>query len=137
MRWEHFRHGADVGVRGVGASRDDAFEQAAIAMIAAIVDPTTVRCSTSIAIRCDAPDDELLLVDWLNALIYEMAALDMLFGRFDVTIRDHALAAMAWGEPFDRTRHQTSVEVKGATYSELRVAKRDDGTWVAQTVVDV
>src|SRR5690349_10924254 len=137
MTWEHFRHGADVGVRGIGASCDDAFEQIAIAMTAVIVDPTTVLCSTSIEIRCNAPDRELLLVDWLNALIYEMAARDMLFGRFDVTIRGHTLVATAGGEPFDRTRHQTSVEVKGATYSELCVARRDDGTWVAQTVVDV
>ena len=137
MSWEHFSHGADVGVRGSGASRDEAFAQAAIAMTAAIVDPAAVICSTSIEIRCDAPDDELLLIDWLNALIYEMAARDMLFGRFDVTIRDHALVATAWGERLDRARHQTSVEVKGATYAELRVAQRGDGTWVAQTVVDV
>ena len=36
------------------------------------------------------PDDELLLVDWLNALIYEMATRRMLFGRFDVTIEGSA-----------------------------------------------
>lgn len=137
MGWEHFRHGADVGVRGIGASRDEAFEQAAIAMTAAIVDLSAVRSSTSIEIHCSAPDDELLLVDWLNALIYEMATRDMLFVRFDVTIHDHDLDATAWGESLDRTRHQTTVEVKGATYAELRVVGRDDGTWVAQTVVDV
>ena len=31
--WEHFEHQADVGVRGIGRSRDEAFEQAALAWL--------------------------------------------------------------------------------------------------------
>lgn len=41
-RWEHFPHEADMGVRGIGASREAAFEQAALALTAVITDPTTV-----------------------------------------------------------------------------------------------
>jgi tRNA nucleotidyltransferase (CCA-adding enzyme) len=81
---------------------------------------------------------ELLLADWLNALIYEMATRNMLFGRFEVRILgDCSMTATAWGERVDRARHQPAVEVKGATYTGLSVAKRDDGLWVAQCVVDV
>jgi len=54
-----------------------------------------------------------------------------------VTLHGHALEARAWGEPIDRERHKPAVEVKGATYTALSVARRDDGTWVAQCVVDV
>jgi len=137
MGWEHFRHGADVGVRGCGDSRQEAFERVALALSAVIVDPSVIRAETPIAIRCEAPDDELLLIDWLNALIYEMATRRMLFGRFDVSLVGHALVARAWGESVDREWHQPTVEIKGATYTELRVGQRDDGTWVAQCVVDV
>jgi SHS2 domain-containing protein len=137
MAWEHFPHGADIGVRGAGATRDEAFEQAALALTAVVADPATVAATTEVEIRCAAPDDELLLADWLNALIYEMATRRMLFGRFAVTLAGHALAARAWGEPVDRARHRPAVEVKGATYTGLSVARRDDGTWVAQCVVDV
>lgn len=137
MGWEHFRHGADIGVRGCGDSRQEAFEQVALALSAVIVDPTVVRTETPIAIRCEAPDDELLLIDWLNALIYEMATRQILFGRFDVSLAGHTLAARAWGESVDRELHQPTVEIKGATYTELRVGQRGDGTWVAQCVVDV
>ena len=42
-RWEHFEHDADVGVRGWGHTRAEAFEQAAVAMTAAITDPELVR----------------------------------------------------------------------------------------------
>jgi SHS2 domain-containing protein len=137
MVWEHFPHGADIGVRGVGATRDEAFEAAALALTAVVSEPTTVAARTEVEIRCTAPDDELLLVDWLNALVYEMATRRMLFGRFAVEITGHALTARAWGEPLDRERHRPAVEVKGATYTGLSVARRDDGAWVAQCVVDV
>ena len=41
-RWEHFPHDADIGVRGIGASKEEAFEQAALALTAVLTDPRTV-----------------------------------------------------------------------------------------------
>jgi tRNA nucleotidyltransferase (CCA-adding enzyme) len=137
MAWEHFPHGADIGVRGIGTTRSEAFEQAACALTAVVADPARIAADMLVQIRCEAPDHELLLADWLNALILEMATRDMLFARFAVAIRDHVLEAKAWGEPLDRVRHQPAVEVKGATYTALSVTQRDDGMWVAQCVVDV
>jgi SHS2 domain-containing protein len=137
MSWEHFAHGADVGVRGIGATREEAFEQVALALTAVVTEPAGVAGREPVKIEREAPDDELLLADWLNALIYEMATRRLLFGRFAVRLRDHRLEATAWGEPLERARHRPVVEVKGATYTALSVAQRDDGAWVAQCVVDV
>lgn len=134
--WEHFEHDADVGVRGFGATLSEAFEQAALAMTAVVADPVSVEPRESVRVACEAADDELLLVDWLNALVYEMAVRRMLFGRFRVEIRGHRLAAEALGEPVSVPRHRPAAEVKGATLTALRVA-RSDGGWLAQTVVDV
>jgi SHS2 domain-containing protein len=135
--WSHFPHGADIGVRGEGASLAEAFAFAAEAMTAVITEPHTVAQTTAVSIHCQAPDPELLLVDWLNALILEMATRHMLFSRFDVSIEEELLNATAWGEPVDITRHRPAVEVKGATYTALEVRQRADGRWVAQCVVDV
>jgi len=137
MVWEHFPHEADIGVRGIGATRSEAFEQAAQALTAVVTDPARVESTTTVTIRCEAPDDELLLVDWLNALIFEMATRNMLFGRFAVTLHEHVLEGSARGEAVDRSRHHPAVEVKGATYTALSVKRRDDGLWVAQCIVDV
>lgn len=134
--WEHYEHEADIGVRGVGATKAEAFEQAALAMTAAIADPHGIRPLERIGVQCEAPDEELLLAEWLNALVYEMATRRMLFSRFAVTLEDHKLLGNAWGEPVDTARHHPAVEVKGATYTTLRVARDGDG-WVAQTVIDV
>jgi len=134
--WEHFEHGADIGVRGFGPSIARAFEQAALAMTAVITDPAGVHPREAVEIRCEAPDDELLLAQWLNALVAEMAVRRMLFSRFEVQIDGHRLTGRALGEPTSVARHQPAVEVKGATCTALRVAPADGG-WLAQTVVDV
>lgn len=136
-RWEHFPHEADMGIRGIGITKSQAFEQAALAMTAVITDPQRVDPQMEKHFHCEAPDDELLLVDWLNALIYEMACGHMVFGRFDVTITDHHLKAIALGEPVDRIKHEPAVEIKGATYTELSVRQIEGNGWVAQCVVDV
>jgi SHS2 domain-containing protein len=134
--WEHYPHQADVGVRGMGASKAEAFEQAALAMTAAVADLHSVHPLQRISVHCQAPDEELLLAEWLNALVYEMATRRMLFSRFAITLEDHELLGSAWGEPVDPARHHPAVEVKGATYTTLRVAREGEG-WMAQTVIDV
>lgn len=136
-RWEHFAHEADIGVRGIGASKEEAFEQAAIALTAVILDPPELAAHEMVEITCEAPDDELLLVDWLNALVYRMATRRLLFGRFEVHLDGHCLRAKAWGEPINVARHQPAVEIKGATLTSLRVGQEIDGSWIAQCVVDV
>jgi tRNA nucleotidyltransferase (CCA-adding enzyme) len=135
-RWEHFAHGADMGVRGCGPTKPAAFEQAALALTAVVTDPASVVAREPVAIACEAPDDELLFAEWLNRIVYEMATRRMLFSRFAVTLDGGRLAATAWGERVDVARHHPAVEVKGATYTALRVAP-EGGGWVAQTVVDV
>lgn len=135
-RWEHYEHGADIGVRGFGATQAEAFEQAALALSAVVVDLSAVHDLEKLKIDCEAPDRELLFAEWLNALIYEMSTRKMLFSRFEAKIEGGRLSAEVWGEPVDVARHRPAVEVKGATYTTLRVA-REGGQWVAQTVVDV
>jgi tRNA nucleotidyltransferase (CCA-adding enzyme) len=135
--WQHFEHGADIGVRGLGTSKAQAFEQAAMALTAVITDPAQVALRQSVDIACEAADDETLFVAWLNALVYEMAVRRMLFGRFEVRIDGHRLQASAVGEPVAPLRHRPAVEVKGATYTALHVGQAANGQWLAQTVVDV
>jgi SHS2 domain-containing protein len=134
--WEHFPHDADVGVRGFGATVAEAFEQAAKALTA-VVTNADVEPKGSVEVRCEAPDLELLFVEWLNAIIYEMAVRQMLFGRFAVRIEGGRLEGMLWGEPVDVARHAPACEPKGATYTALKVAPDANGVWSAACVVDV
>lgn len=134
--WEHFEHRADIGIRGFGKTQAEAFEQAALAMTAIITDPALIEAQRVVRISCKDEDHELLLVDWLNALVYEMATRRMLFSRFEVTLDGACLKGRAWGEAIDVVRHHPAVEVKGATYTELAL-RRSGICWMAQCVVDV
>jgi tRNA nucleotidyltransferase (CCA-adding enzyme) len=134
---ELFAHGSDIGVRGIGPTRVAAFEQAALALTMAVSDPASIAPLQTVDVSCVAPDDAFLLLDWLNALIYEMSTRRMVFGRFAVSIEGDRLEGRAWGEPIDPARHMPAVEPKGATLTALRVERRGDGAWVAQCIVDV
>ncbi|HSN51307.1 MAG TPA: archease [Woeseiaceae bacterium] len=135
--WEHFEHDADIGLRASAASREGLYEAMAEALTALVTDPGRVRAEESVAIHCEAPDDALLLTDWLNALIYEMATRGMLFGDWRVTCHGRVLDAVVKGERVDRVRHEPVVEVKGATYTALSVNRDSAGTWHGQCIVDV
>ena len=134
--WEHFEHQADIGVRGTGKTQAGAFEQAALAMSAIITELSLINPRDKVTITCEEMDPELLLVDWLNALIFKMSTRHMLFSQFKVYIDNGQLKASAWGEPINIKRHQPAVEIKGATYTELAVYKSQE-QWTAQCVVDV
>lgn len=135
--WQHYPHGADIGIRGFGASLASAFEQAAVALTAVITDPGKVREKESVIIKCNNVDPELLFTDWINSIIYEMAVRKMLFSGFKVDLNGDKLIAEISGEQVDILRHQPAVEIKGATFTTLKVIQNSDLEWMVQTVVDV
>jgi SHS2 domain-containing protein len=134
--YENFAHDADIGVRGRGSTLAEALANTGRALTAVVADPSSVREVLSVEIACEASDPEVLLFDWLNALVFEMATRRVLFARYEVKVEGASLAARAFGEPVEVARHHPAVEVKGATWTGLRVA-RESGTWIAECVVDV
>lgn len=135
--WEHYSHPADMGIRGFGAGKEEAFAQAALALTAVIAELSRVQPKKEIEICCEEQDDEALFVSWLNALIYQMATRNMLFSKFDVSIKNHQLLAKVWGDTLNVEKHRPVVEVKAATYADLKVAQNADGSWLAQCIIDV
>jgi len=139
---EQFGHGADVGVRGRGATPGEAFAGAALALEALFArDPASVRAEREETFDCQAPELEGLLVDFLDELIFLFATRRLVFCRFDVVVEEDtpgefSLRAKAFGERWNPSRHEATVEPKGATFTALRVGREKDG-WVAQCVVDV
>jgi SHS2 domain-containing protein len=134
--FETFAHDADIGVRGRGGTLAEAFANAGRALTAVVTDPASVHEVLSVEIACEASDPELLLFDWLNALVFEMATRRVLFARYEVKAEGAVLRARAFGEPVEVARHHPAVEVKGATWTGMRVA-REGGSWIAECVVDV
>ena len=136
VQYEIFEHEADIGIRGIGSTIEEACGNAALAMYSVMVRIDAVKAQEKRTVTVSAPDVELLLVEWLNALLSLSDIERMVFSQFEVKIVGTTLAGIAWGETLDRIRHQPVVEVKGATYHMLRVDKVAD-RYLAQCVVDV
>jgi SHS2 domain-containing protein len=134
--YETFEHGADIGIRGFGRTMAEAFENTAIALYSVMVNIPAVEASEKRSVTVSAPDNELLLIEWLNALLSLSDIEHMVFSKFKVTMERTSLAGTAWGEKLDQERHEPNVEIKGATYYMLKVTEAD-GRFVAQCVVDV
>jgi tRNA nucleotidyltransferase (CCA-adding enzyme) len=135
--WEHFPHGADIGIRGTGPSFAAALEQVALALTAVVTPPERVAVRETVEVACDAPGPDELLYDWIDTIVYEMATRGMVFGAFEVDVSETHLAGRLGGESVDRERHEPAIEVKGPTYTQLLVSHDADGRWLAQCVVDV
>lgn len=138
-RFEYLDHTADVEVRGVGDTVEEAFCAAAAGMFDLMVDLEKVSPRTRLPVEVSAPRLELLLVEWLSALLGEKEVSGLIFSRFVARIgkasEGFRLCGEGWGEPIDPSRHCPKLEVKGVSYAGLRVEERD-GCWIAQCVLD-
>lgn len=141
MAFEHFEHKADVGVRGIGATLEEAFAECAKAMYEVMVDTSKVADSEMVEVSIKAADLDALLVEWLNALLYEGDVKGLFFGKFEVEQvgeenGEAVLKGVAIGEKQDEEKHEAKTEVKAATYSGMKVYE-EGGKWIAQCIVDV
>ncbi len=140
--YETFEHGADIGIRGIGRSLEEAFVNAAKALFSLmVVNLEEVRPERRVEVKAEGESLEELFLDWLNRLLAEAGMENLVFSEFDCRIHTHSqqafsLEGWARGEPIDPERHELGEEVKGATYTMLKVDKEGD-FWVAQCVVDV
>lgn len=135
-RWEFFSHDADIGIRGIGETPAHAFEMAAKALTAVVVDPEKIASQKTVAIELEEMDLDFLFFEWINHLINEMNTQKMLFRSFDVTICDQKLIATASGDELKNIWADLSVKIKSATFTELKVTHHN-GKWTAQCIVNI
>jgi SHS2 domain-containing protein len=137
--FEVFDHTADIGLRVRAKALEELFCEAGVGLFSLIVSNVeTVRSDERVDISIAAREGELdfLLFDWLNELLFTFDSKKMLLARFDVSIRDSQLKAVAWGEPLDPTRHRLEHEVKAITYHGLKVTQEAD-SWEAEVILDI
>src|SRR5262249_36576360 len=111
-------------------------ETAACLFSAVLEDIASVRPEQSITVELAGTDREFLLFDWLRELLLKFDADHLVFGQFEVNVRDDGLTAIAHGEPLEPARHLLAHEVKAITYHELKVVRDGDG-WLAEVIVDI
>jgi SHS2 domain-containing protein len=135
--YELFEHTADLGLRVRAGDLNTLFAEAAECLFSAVLeDIASVQPKTIVTVELTGTDREFLLFDWLRDLLMRCDEDHVVFGKFEVQVREDGLTGTAWGEPLDPTRHLLAHEVKAITYHELKVEKTADG-WLAEVIVDI
>ena len=131
---------SDLTVRLDGPSLQAVFRAASEALLAATLDnPDAVEPRLARDLRLREPDLDLLLLRFLNELIYLRDAERLLLRAGRVRIRrdgEVELEARLQGERIDPVRHDLAGEVKATTAHGLRVEEWGSG-WRARITFDV
>ena len=132
----YFDHEADIGIIGRGQTIEKAFVNAAEALFAIMIDNlNAIQKKASVNIHFTESDSEIALVIWLNLLVGEARAHNLIFGHFTLTHKNNDWHGEAFGEPW-HDQMIRGTEVKGATLTMLSVRVKN-GIWEARCVVDV
>ena len=124
--FEIVNHTADVGIRAYGADMNEAFANAAKGLFSLITEFDDVAEVVPRDIELTAPDQESLLVGWLNELIYLFDTENLIFKRFDITqLSDTHLKARSYGYKVDSSKHKLKMGVKATTYHMLKIDKNN------------
>jgi len=134
--YELIDHTADVGIRVTAASPDALFETAALALTELMTDTATVEPRLERSMELKEESLDLLLVCWLQEILYLMDTEGLVFSVFEVRIEGTALQATLRGEPFNPEVHPRKSDVKAVTYHHLEVATHGDG-WEARVILDI
>ena len=140
-KFEFLEHTADVLISAHGASLEQAFENAALAMFEVMTDTTKINPIEKDTVEVEAEDEYALLYSWLEALLVKFEVNGMLCSKFEILgLEDNSegfkLKANIWGEKFNAEKHPQKVAVKAVTYHRMEIIKEHDKVTV-EFILDI
>jgi SHS2 domain-containing protein len=135
--FEIIDHTADIGIVAYGADIKQVFANAALGLFNLMADLDNLKEDVEREIELSAEDVEVLLVEWLNELIYISEVEHIIFKRFEINeLSNTQLKATCFGEKIKPGQHRLKREIKAATYHMLRLNK-EDGSYKVQIIFDI
>jgi len=140
-KFEFLEHTADVLISAHGASLEQAFENAALAMFEVMTDTKKINTIEKDTVEVEAEDEYALLYSWLEALLVKFEVNGMLCSKFEILgLEDNSegfkLKANVWGERFNAEKHPQKVAVKAVTYHRMEIIKEHDKVTV-EFILDI
>ncbi len=135
--FEIIEHTADIGIVAYGTDIKQVFANAALGLFNLMADLDNLKESVKREIELSAEDVEVLLVEWLNELIYISEVEHILFKRFEINeLSNTRLKATCFGEKIKAGQHRLKREIKAATYHMLKLNK-ENGTYKVRIIFDI
>jgi len=141
MSYEFLEHTADVKFTASGDSLEEVLSSAGEALMATMLDPSTVREGKEVELEAEGDDLEELLFSWLEEVVFLFSAEALVFRKFEVekvekTDEGYCARGRGIGERADPGRHRFETEVKAVSYHQMEVKQVDSG-WEATVILDV
>lgn len=124
MNENYFDHDADIGIIGRGKTLENCFTDAAYAMFSLMSDISKIKPQQTFQVNFEEDDVELVLVTWLNLLLTQANAHNVIFSQFHISHVGNRWHGEAVGEPWCANMER-GTDVKGATLTMLSVKKID------------
>ena len=135
--YETFPHTADLGLRIQAGDFQALLSEAGRALFATLVaNLDEVQLVEEREVRIEGDDQEYLLFDWLNELLYTYQKDRIVLAEFHTHAVPEGLQATCRGELLDLSRHQPDHDIKAITYHGLEVVETN-GRWLAEVIVDI
>jgi len=124
--YESLPHTTDAYIQATGSTLEEAFEYAATALFDTICNVSTISGKITERVHAEAPNDIMLLHNWLEALLLKFELEKRVFSGFDVSKisrreNNVILEAEVSGEAYDRKKHGAKVEVKAVTLHKMEI----------------
>jgi len=131
-------HTADLGLKIRGETLERLFENAAKAMLKIMVKTQAPWPTESVHIQLEGRDLEDLLVRWLGEILYCFEGEKRVAVNIHiVSLSPEHLEAILDTIPYDPGNHEILCEIKGVTYHQIEVSRKDDRLWEAKVIFDV
>ncbi|TXT66151.1 MAG: Protein archease [Promethearchaeota archaeon] len=140
--FEFLEHTADIKIRCWGTRLEQAFTQAAYALMTVITPQLDkVSQNTTKHITLEAEDKEALLFDFLSEFLFIFDVEKLVFSFIEVesikkTRESFIIDAQLRGEEFNKEVHEVGTEVKAITYSYMKIEEKDDEV-IIELVLDI
>ena len=135
--FEIIEHTADIGIVAYGADIKQVFANAALGLFNLMADLDNLKEGVKREIELSAEDVEILLVEWLNELIYISEVEHVIFKRFEIVeLSNTRLKATCFGEKIKAGQHRLKREIKAATYHMLKLNK-ENGRYQVRIIFDI
>lgn len=135
--YELIEHTADICIGAKASNLPELFKNAGLAVFDIIATPKRIRKTRREAISIDQKADNLqeLFINWLNELLSLSSAKGLIFNDFKIDKLDkNNLKARVFAS--DIKNYKVNVEIKAATYHELKIEQVGSG-WQVQVILDV
>lgn len=140
--FEFLEHTADIYAVAYGRTLEEAFENAALAMVESMTETRSIEHKISDNISVEADDMYSLLYSWLESLLIKFEVEDKIYSKFVVQKIEHSprgyvLKAKASGEIFDPAKHPSKIGIKAITYHQMEIIEEKDGRFSVKFILDI